>query len=129
MSESAVNNKLNKGGSRLLAFGNDFKRAAGMVINPRIPLYLKLLLPLGAALYWFWPMDLLPGLPIDDVAVLLIALRLFLSLGEKYLPGNDDVTVVDGTAQPVVPAETLQEIPRESPLAASIVDATWQTAD
>lgn len=121
MSESAVSKKLNKGGSRLMAFGNEFKRAAGMVTNPRIPLYLKLLLPLGAALYWFWPMDLLPGLPIDDVAVLLIAIRLFLSLGEKFLLGDDNATVVDATAQP--------EAPQESPAATPIVDTTWQTVD
>lgn len=115
MSESVVNNKLNRGGSRLLAFGNEFKRAAGMFTNPRVPLYLKLLLPVGAALYWFWPMDLLPGIPIDDVAVLLIALRLFLSLGERFLQGNSeagaategdapasgDTQVVDGTWQAV----------------------------
>lgn len=91
---------------RLLNLAGDFKRSLGMLKNPRVPLYLKLLLPLGAALYWIWPIDLMPGLPIDDIAVLLIALRTFVALGEAALnrfggavdAGSDgDKNTVDGS--------------------------------
>ncbi len=119
MSNSTLNNKFGKGGSRLLAFGNDFKRAAGMITNPRVPLYLKLLLPLGAALYWFWPMDLIPGLPIDDIAVLLIAVRLFISMGEKFLLGGDDADEAGAPAASDTPIVDVEPV----------ADGTWQTVE
>ena len=38
----------------------------------------KYLLPVFALLYWVWPIDLLPFLPIDDIAVATLAAYLFL---------------------------------------------------
>jgi len=122
-----MQNKLGRTGSRLAGLTGEFKRALGMVTNPRVPLYLKLLLPAGALAYWFWPMDLLPGLPIDDVAVLLIALRVFLSLADKALGGAQDETaegaVVDGAiVDPVAadPADFNSTV---------LVDGTWQKVE
>jgi hypothetical protein len=54
--------------------------AARLMLDGRVPFSLKLLLPLGAALYWFWPLDLMPGLPFDDIAILIGALMLFVKL-------------------------------------------------
>ncbi len=119
MSQSGMQNKLGRAGSRLAGLTGEFKRALGMVTNPRVPLYLKLLLPVGALAYWFWPVDLLPGLPIDDVAVLLIALRVFLSLADKALGGGgaqDDS--VENASDSTVAFDN-------SP----IVDGTWQKVD
>ena len=119
MNQSGMQNKLGRTGSRLAGLTGEFKRALGMVTNPRVPMYLKLLLPVGALAYWFWPVDLLPGLPIDDVAVLLIALRIFLSLADKALGG--------GSAQD----ESVQNA--DDPTVAfdngTTVDGTWQTVD
>jgi uncharacterized membrane protein YkvA (DUF1232 family) len=115
-----MQNKLGRTGSRLAGLTGEFKRALGMVTNPRVPLYLKLLLPVGALAYWFWPVDLLPGLPIDDVAVLLIALRVFLSLADKALGGN-------GAQQ-----ETVDGAPVDSTVAfdgGTTVDGTWQKVE
>ena len=113
MPQSNMNAKLGRTGSRLAGLTSEFKRALGLVTNPRVPLYLKLLLPVGALAYWFWPVDLLPGIPIDDVAVLLIALRIFLSLADKAL-GGDAGDVVDSA-------------PTDS--GATTVDGTWQTVE
>lgn len=114
MSDSGMNAKLGRTGSRLAGLTGEFKRALGMITNPRVPLYLKLLLPAGALAYWFWPVDLLPGLPIDDVAVLLIALRVFLSLADKAL-GRSGAEPTDGGASDADSATT--------------VDGTWQTVE
>lgn len=117
MSQANMQNKFGRTGARLAGLTGEFKRALGMVTNPRVPLYLKMLLPVGALAYWFWPVDLLPGLPIDDVAVLLIALRVFLSLADKALGG-------DGVAEASVASEGDSTI-----VDSTIVDGTWQKVD
>jgi uncharacterized membrane protein YkvA (DUF1232 family) len=61
---------------------NDATKAMQLFFHPNVPLSLKLLLPVAALAYWIFPFDLLPGLPFDDIAVLLIALRLFVHFAE-----------------------------------------------
>ena len=46
----------------------------------------KYLLPLFALVYWVWPIDLLPFIPIDDIAVATVAAYLFLQ--DFSNPGN-----------------------------------------
>jgi len=86
----------------------DARHAWQLLFNRRVPLALKLLLPLGALVYWFLPIDLIPMLPIDDIAILLLAMRLFVTLGEQATSGagnvrtdhgirNDDEQTVDAT--------------------------------
>ena len=55
--------------------------AARLMMDSRVPFSLKLLLPAAAALYWVWPIDLMPGLPFDDIALVIGALMLFVKLG------------------------------------------------
>ena len=61
--------------------------------DPAVPFLLKLVLPVLALVYWLSPLDLMPGLPFDDIAVLLVAARLFVSLagsmGGQTFQGTD----------------------------------------
>jgi uncharacterized membrane protein YkvA (DUF1232 family) len=88
---------------------NDGARAAQLFADRRVPAYLKLILPLGALIYWIVPVDLIPGLPLDDIAVVLAAVRIFVMMAESSIlkgasPGNAagrDDQVVDTTWQVV----------------------------
>jgi len=81
-------------------------RAVQLLFDSRVPGSLKLMLPAAAALYWIWPIDLMPGLPFDDIAVLIGAMALFVKLATEAVdrqqrqteskPPQDD-TVVDTT--------------------------------
>ncbi|MGQ9555802.1 MAG: YkvA family protein [Anaerolineae bacterium] len=58
--------------------------------DPRVPETLKLLVPALAFVYLLWPMDILSDLvplfgQLDDVAILLLAFRLFQSLAPAGL--------------------------------------------
>jgi len=59
--------------------------AGRLAFDARVPFSLKLMLPIAAALYWLWPIDLMPGLPFDDIAVLLLALTFFEQLATQAL--------------------------------------------
>lgn len=83
-------------------------RAIRLLFDPRVPASLKLMLPVAAALYWLWPIDLMPGLPFDDVAILIGALMLFTKLASEALERHQrqeretsaqkqDDTVIDTT--------------------------------
>ena len=56
--------------------------------DPRVPFVLKLILPIAATMYWFWPLDLIPGLPFDDIAIMLIALNAFVKLAPQEAVRN-----------------------------------------
>ena len=56
--------------------------------DKRVPLYIKLL-PLLVAVYLISPIDLLPGIPLDDIAVALLALVLIIKLTPR--PVVDDL--------------------------------------
>jgi uncharacterized membrane protein YkvA (DUF1232 family) len=68
----------------LVALG---QRVIQRVADPKVPLYYKLI-PVAAMLYVLSPIDLIPDtIPvltqIDDIAVMLIAARLFVDLAER----------------------------------------------
>lgn len=63
-----------------IALLNDLYTAWRLLWHPRVPFILKLFLPVLAAIYWVWPLDLIPGVPIDDIAVLLLAARFFVQM-------------------------------------------------
>jgi hypothetical protein len=46
----------------------------------QVSLTLKLCLPIFAVFYWIWPVDLLVGMPFDDIAVIVLATRLFVQM-------------------------------------------------
>jgi uncharacterized membrane protein YkvA (DUF1232 family) len=88
----------------------DFATAWRLFWDPRVPSALKLLLPVAAIIYWLSPLDLLPGLPIDDIAVLILALRFFVQLAptdvvdnirgkrtQTYSPRSEDDNTIDTT--------------------------------
>ena len=52
------------------------------LLDQRVPLLVKLL-PLFAAAYLASPIDLLPGIPFDDIAFALLALALMVKLTPK----------------------------------------------
>ena len=95
--QSAVNNP---------GFLQQAMRSVQLLFDARVPGSLKLMLPAAAMLYWIWPIDLMPGIPIDDVAVLVGAMALFAKLAGEAIerqqrqtqqPANDDAAVVDTT--------------------------------
>lgn len=54
------------------------------LLDRRVPLLVKLL-PLFAAAYLASPIDLLPGIPFDDIAFALLALALMVRLTPKHV--------------------------------------------
>ena len=48
--------------------------------DPQVSGLLKLCLPVFAFLYWISPIDLLVGMPFDDIAILIVASRVFVQL-------------------------------------------------
>ena len=73
-------NSTRTGGWNPAALANDLATAWRLLRSPQVPMALKVLLPAAAALYWVSPIDLLPGLPIDDIALMVIALKMFVQL-------------------------------------------------
>ena len=76
------------GAGKNVTSGNVFEQmmqAGRLVFDSRVPFNLKLMLPIAAALYWLWPLDLMPGLPFDDVAVMFVALTFFVQLANQAI--------------------------------------------
>lgn len=86
MSQS-FNNQSSTRGWRPTDILSDVTRTLQLAFHPNVPLSLKLLLPVAAMAYLVMPLDLLPG-PIDDIAVLLVAMRLFLHFAEPMVNRN-----------------------------------------
>jgi uncharacterized membrane protein YkvA (DUF1232 family) len=104
-------------GWRPADFANDFARASRLFVDRRVPFLLKLLLPLAALVYWVFPLDLIPGLPFDDIAVVLLAMRMFVTLGENAIT-KSAAPWSDGDA------------PGDNPSGDTpVVDTTWRVVD
>ena len=76
--------------------------------DPRVPETLKLLLPALAVVYVLWPVDLLPDLvpilgQLDDVAVMLLALRLFENLAPRAVVAEHLANLRARAASPASP--------------------------
>jgi len=54
-----------------------------LMLDPSVPTMLKTVLPLLALVYWVWPLDLMPLVPFDDIAVVLIIARIFVALAPR----------------------------------------------
>lgn len=50
-----------------------------LISDPRVPPLIKIM-PLAAVVYWIVPFDLMPGIPLDDAAVVWLAYTLFLEM-------------------------------------------------
>ncbi|HRJ40255.1 MAG: hypothetical protein KJZ86_19125 [Caldilineaceae bacterium] len=77
-----TNNKTNpQGGSWNLAhIVRDIAITWQLMGDPQVSGLLKLSLPVFAFLYWLSPIDLLVGMPFDDIAVFVLASRFFVQL-------------------------------------------------
>ena len=62
---------------------NDLATAWRLLWDPRVPMLLKLLLPVAAMVYWISPIDLMAGLPFDDIALMILALKLFINMAPQ----------------------------------------------
>lgn len=110
-------NQQNTTGSSSSVFAgmmNEIVAAGRLFVDPRVPLYLKTILPIAALIYWVWPFDLMPGLPFDDVAVVVGAIYLFVHLGSKYV-NQQQAGAADAQAQ----------APKDGP----VVDTTWRVVE
>lgn len=67
---------------------NDIFTAWRLLWSPKVPFGLKLMLPILAMIYWVFPLDLMPGLPFDDIALLVLAVKLFLQLAPSDAINN-----------------------------------------
>ena len=100
-------------------------QAGRLVFDSRAPFSLKLMLPIAAALYWLWPLDLMPGLPFDDVAVMFVALTFFVQLANQAInkqadnkqPGQQHTSAGPGATN-ASPGST-----------DGVVDTTWRVVE
>ena len=57
----------------------------GYIISSQVSLGDKLLFLIPVFVYWVWPLDLLPGLPIDDIGVTILLMGWFTTrMTRKY---------------------------------------------
>lgn len=91
-------------------------RSIQLLFDARVPGSLKLMLPAAALLYWVWPIDLIPGLPIDDIAVLIGAMALFSKLAAEAIERQQRQSEPTSSSQSDARHET-------------VVDTTWKVIE
>ncbi len=89
--------------------------------DPRVPGMLKLFLPVLAMVYVLSPIDLMPFLPFDDIAVALIAARLFVALAPR-----DSVDRAFGRNS--APSANVPPDPNR-PDDMDVIDTTWRVIE
>ncbi len=107
------------GGWNFGSLMRDVGTAWRLLWDPNVPGLLKLTLPVLALLYWVWPIDLIPGLPVDDIAVLLLAAKLFVTLASSGTLNS----VFGGSGKRPHPYGT------HRPDDADVIDTTWRVVD
>jgi hypothetical protein len=106
------------GGWSLTSLVRDLGTAWRLLWDPSVPGLLKLVLPVLALIYWLWPLDLLPGMPVDDIAVVLVAAKLFTSLASN----PNILRAFGGSPRTARPQEPQADD-------ANVVDTTWRIVD
>ena len=92
--------------------------------DPSVPGLLKMALPFMALLYWISPIDLIPLMPLDDIAVLLVAARLFVALA----PRDSVNRAFNGGATPFVGPQSSR--PNAHPKDdGEVIDTTWRVVE
>lgn len=86
-----------------LTLGEQFLLVFQIVRDRRVPLYLKII-PAAAVVYMLWPIDLIPGwIPIlgqlDDLAIIMLALRLFVRLAPADVVATYERQIARGDRQ------------------------------
>jgi uncharacterized membrane protein YkvA (DUF1232 family) len=93
--------------------------------DPSVPGLLKMALPFLALLYWISPIDLLPLVPLDDIAVMLVAVRLFVALA----PRDSVNRAFNGGFAPDAmrqPGANANGTPRDN---GEVIDTTWRVVE
>lgn len=113
------------GGWSFGAIWRDVVAAWRLIWDPAVPGLLKLALPFLATLYYIWPLDLMPGLPFDDIGIMLLALRLFVRLAprdrvhEAYPGSGDPSSAYEFRSRNGKPGDDDEDV----------IDTTWQVMD
>lgn len=68
-------------------WGHVFRKLPGLLRSPRVPLLDKLLLGMPALAYWVLP-DVLPFIPVDDIAVTMLLMNWFVGRAEQKDQGE-----------------------------------------
>jgi uncharacterized membrane protein YkvA (DUF1232 family) len=106
-------------------------QAGKLVFDSRVPFSLKLMLPVAAVLYWLWPLDLMPGLPFDDLAVLFFALTFFVKLANDAIAKSAGAAA--GSARNDANQPNAYDNSANNPAATSndnnVVDTTWRVIE
>lgn len=78
-----TSSRLDLGGWGLSAILRDIAISWQLMFDREVSFLMKLCLPLFAVLYWISPIDLLPTLPFDDIAVVVFATRVFVQMAPR----------------------------------------------
>lgn len=57
-----------------------------------VPFYLKLL-PFAALIYVVWPLDLLPGIVLDDITAVLVGVKIFIEMSPPHVVARHMQTI------------------------------------
>jgi uncharacterized membrane protein YkvA (DUF1232 family) len=90
------------------ALVHDLSTAWRLLWDPKVPSGLKLVLPVLAFLYMVSPIDLLPLNPIDDIAVLVLALRLFVQFATNNQPDPEPTPRSNWQSSPMDDENTIE---------------------
>ena len=90
--------------------------------DPSVPGLLKLALPFMALLYLVSPLDLIPLMPLDDIAVLMLAARLFVALSPR---ASVDRAFNGGVAPGATPYG--KDATRQDD--SDVIDTTWRVVE
>lgn len=85
------------GSMSLLNIARNLTQVWRLLWDPKVPTTLKMLLPVAALVYWVSPIDLIPLVPIDDIAVLIAAFSMFAYLAPA-MSRSDETDSNMGTA-------------------------------
>ena len=88
--------------------------------DPSVPGLLKLALPFMALAYLISPLDLIPLMPLDDIAVVMLAARLFVAVA----PRDSVNRAFNGGAAPNMPRGTSS---RQDD--GDVIDTTWRVVE
>jgi uncharacterized membrane protein YkvA (DUF1232 family) len=92
--------------------------------DPSVPGLLKLALPFMALAYLVSPIDLIPLMPLDDIAVLMLAARLFVALA----PRDSVNRAFNGGAAPNTSPHAARG-PGYRPDDSDVIDTTWRVIE
>ncbi len=71
------------GGWRFSDILRDFAVVWQLMGDPQVSILLRVGFPVLAILYWISPIDLWPGMPLDDIAAVVLAGRLFVQMAPQ----------------------------------------------